>query len=110
MIFLTKEASSIPMVWEIAANARFTINDIWHDLPENILIATTHVKSIQDAVMSNHQQALIKISNNFIRDPTGLYDTLVHKMLHACIGCQNIKGYNHKGEWLRRAKYLHLEV
>lgn len=110
MIFLTQEASRIPMVWEIAANARFTINDIWHDLPENILIATTKIKSLHDICEANQHEVLIKLSEDYIRDPTGLYDTLSHELLHACIGCQNEDSRHHKGEWLRRAKYLHLEV
>lgn len=110
MIFLTQEASKIPLAWVLAANARFTVNDIWHDLPENILIATTPSKEYQGLCYANHHDALITVSEEYGQDPTGLYTTLVQSMLHACIGCQNKESDNNQGEWLKRVKYLKLEV
>lgn len=110
MIFLTDRAQQVPFVYEIAIGAHNYIKHAFNDLPDNILVDITEDESLWGQCTLNRDNALIEISESYLYNPKGLYDTLVHEFLHACEGCRNKESNNHNGEWLKRAKILGIQL
>lgn len=110
MIFLTNRAKQVPFVYEIAIGAYNYIRQAFNDVPDNILLDITEDNSLWGQCTLDRENALIEISESYLYNPKGLYDTLVHEFLHACEGCRNKESNNHEGEWLKRAKILGIEL
>lgn len=110
MIFMTDKVQNVPYLYEIAIGAYNYIKYAYDDLPENILLDITEDDSLWGQCTLDRDNALIEISESYLYNPKGLYDTLVHEFLHACERCRNQESNNHKGEWLKRAKLLRIKI
>ena len=110
MIYVTERVQEVPFIYEIAIGAYNYIKQAFDDLPDNILLDITEDKSLWGQCTLDKDNALVEISESFLHNPKGLFDTLVHEFLHACEGCRNTESNNHRGEWLKRAVLLEIEI